>query len=430
VLNTPSRCGGALQIGSAANPGASSGLVVPVRRGRVVVSSHSGTVLFTGYLATDPVSVYVGAGLAGPVYRVAFTAIGDEWLLDKQSLTLTADGFTVPAGSLLQTLTARTAAGLFTATGVQSGQPIGVFTPQPAQPWSTNAGNIAGSTYAAYRVLNGALSMNPVGSVTHTLDFDAGLGDDALQVAALSTSMVKELANDVTLSGAIEPTAYVRELFAGDGTTTVFTLSDNPFRMSKPTLLTDSFNQPVFNTQTWNVTDPGSHLALGPTGLSMTGGNGFDGQTTLVAIDQVELGGSLVLEAGNVQLTSPSDGVLCGLYSGPIQRANCFAGYNVRQSGGFTVLTPFVDGWYHLYAALRTRLQLAHSAALSGDATRPSDLLRARRRCDPGLWRRTRQLAHAACLRPRRSRQRLQHARHCALRQRGSRGNHQLTRKL
>jgi len=299
VLNTPSRCGGALQIGSAANPGASSGLVVPVRRGRVVVSSHSGTVLFTGYLATDPVSVYVGAGLAGPVYRVAFTAIGDEWLLDKQSLTLTADGFTVPAGSLLQTLTARTAAGLFTATGVQSGQPIGVFTPQPAQPWSTNAGNIAGSTYAAYRVLNGALSMNPVGSVTHTLDFDAGLGDDALQVAALSTSMVKELANDVTLSGAIEPTAYVRELFAGDGTTTVFTLSDNPFRMSKPTLLTDSFNQPVFNTQTWNVTDPGSHLALGPTGLSMTGGNGFDGQTTLVAIDQVELGGSLVLEAGN-----------------------------------------------------------------------------------------------------------------------------------
>ena len=344
VLNTPSRCGGALQIGSAANPGASSGLVVPVRRGRVVVSSHSGTVLFTGYLATDPVSVYVGAGLAGPVYRVAFTAIGDEWLLDKQSLTLTADGFTVPAGSLLQTLTARTAAGLFTATGVQSGQPIGVFTPQPAQPWSTNAGNIAGSTYAAYRVLNGALSMNPVGSVTHTLDFDAGLGDDALQVAALSTSMVKELANDVTLSGAIEPTAYVRELFAGDGTTTVFTLSDNPFRMSKPTLLTDSFNQPVFNTQTWNVTDPGSHLALGPTGLSMTGGNGFDGQTTLVAIDQVELGGSLVLEAGNVQLTSPSDGVLCGLYSGPIQRANCFAGYNVRQSGGFTVLTPFVDG--------------------------------------------------------------------------------------
>jgi hypothetical protein len=108
-------------------------------------------------------------------------------------------------------------------------------------------------------VLNGALSMNPVGSVTHALDFDAGEGDGALQVSALKTSMVKELANDVTLSGAIEPTAYVSELFAGDGTTTLFTLSGEPFRTSKPTLLTESFNQSTYNTQLCNVTDPGRH---------------------------------------------------------------------------------------------------------------------------------------------------------------------------
>jgi len=344
VLNTPSRCTGALDVGSSANPGASSTLLVPVRRGRVVVSSHSGAVLFTGYLATEPVPVYAGTGLAGPVYRVAFTAISDEWLLDKQSLTLTADGFTVLAGSLLQTLTSRTAAGLFTTTQVQSGKPIGVFTPEPAKPWSTNAAGIAGSTCAAYRVLNGALSMNLVGSVNHSLDFDAGQGDGTLQVAALKTSMAKELANDVTLSGAIEPSAYVTEMFAGDGTTTLFTLSDDPFRIRKPVLLSDSFCQPSFNTQTWNVTDPGSHLSLGGAGLVLSGGNGFDGQTALVAIDQVEMGGSLVVEAGNVQLTSPSDGVLCGLYSGATQRANCFAGFNVRQSGGSTVITPYLNG--------------------------------------------------------------------------------------
>jgi hypothetical protein len=344
VLNTPSRCTGALDVGSPANPGASSTLIVPVRRGRVVVSAASGTVLFTGYLATEPVPVYVGVGLAGPVYRVAFTAVSDEWLLDKQTLTLTADGFTVPAGSLLQTLTARTAAGLLTTSQVQNGKPIGVFTPEIAKPWSANAGCIAASTYAAYRVLNGALVMQPVGTVTHALNFDAGQGDGTLQVAALKTSTVKDLANDVTLSGAIEPTAYVSELFAGDGATTLFTLSDAPFRISTPTLLADSFNQPAFNTQTWNVTDPGSHLSLGGAGLVLSGGNGFDGQTTLAAIDQVEMGGSLVIQAGNVQLTSPSDGVLCGLYSGAVQRANCFAGYNLRQSGGATVLTPFVNG--------------------------------------------------------------------------------------
>jgi hypothetical protein len=345
VLNTPSRCSGTLEVGSSANPGSSSTLPVPVRRGHVVVTAASGTVLFTGYLATEPGPVYVGVGLAGPVYRVAFSAISDEWLLDKQSLTLTADGFTVTAVSLLQELTQRTAASVLTTTQVQSGNPIGVFTPQPTQPWSINAGGIAGSTYAAYRVLNGALSMTPVGSVTHTLDFDAGgQGDGTLQVAALKTAMVKELANDVTLSGQIEPTAYVSEMFLGDGATTVFTLSDEPFRTSNPTLLIDSFDLAAFNTQIWNVSDPGSHLSLGGAGLVLSGGNGYDGQTTLAAIDQVEMGGSLVVEAGKVQLSTPSDGVLCGLYSGATQRGNCFAGYNVRQSGGSTVITPFVNG--------------------------------------------------------------------------------------
>jgi hypothetical protein len=344
TLNAPSRCTGGLAIGSPINPGESSPLPVPVRRARIVVTAASGTILFTGYLATEPVPVYVGVGLAGPVYRVAFAAISDEWLLDKQTLTLTADGFTLPVGTLLSTLTDQVAAGLLTTTGVVSINPIGVFTPQPTQPWSINAGSLAGSAYTAYRALNGALVLQTVGSVTHTLNFDAGFGNASLQVAALQTSMVKELANDVTLSGAIEPTAYVSELFAGDGATTVFQLSHQPFRTSTPTLLSDSFNQAAFNLQTWNLTDPGSHLDLGPNGLSLSGGTGSDGQTTLTAIDQIELGGSLVLEAGNLQLTSPSDGVLCGLYSGPVSRANCFAGYNVRQSSGATLVTPFING--------------------------------------------------------------------------------------
>jgi hypothetical protein len=74
------------------------------------------------------------------------------------------------------------------------------------------------------------------------------------------------------------------------------------------------------------------------------GGNGFDGQTTLTAIDAVELGGTLVIEAGNLQLTAGSTGIVCGLYSGTVESANCFAGYNVRQSGGATIAAPFVDG--------------------------------------------------------------------------------------
>jgi hypothetical protein len=221
---------------------------------------------------------------------------------------------------------------------------VGIFTPEPNGPWTANAAGIAASTYSAYRVLSGSLSLNTVGSVTHALDFDSGAASGTLSLASLKAAAIKELANDVTLSGQIEPTAFVTEMFQGDGTTSVFTLSGAPFRIAKPTLVADSFNQASIDQQIWDLTDPGSHISLGPNGLALSGGNGFDGQTTLAAIDQVELGGTLVLEAANVQLTAPSDGVLCGLYSGAIGRANCFAGYNVRQSGGNTLLTPFVNG--------------------------------------------------------------------------------------
>jgi hypothetical protein len=336
TLNAPSHCDGALVLGA--------DLPAPVRRARIVVSSDAGVILFTGYLATEPVAKYVGAGLAGPVYRTAFTAVSDEWLLDKQTPTLTADGFALPGGTLLTTLANRIAAGQLATSGVAAGKPVGVFTPQPVQPFSANAGAIAGSSYAAYRALNGGLTMQPVGSVTHTLDFDSGAADGSLSAATLKTAQIKELANDVTLTGEIEPSAFVTEMFQGDGTTSVFELSEAPFRVTKPTLLSETFGQAAFDTQTWNITDPGSHLGLGANGLTLSGGTGADGQTTLAAIDQLELGGTLVLEAANVQLGAPSDGVLCGLYSGPISRANCFAGYNVRQSGGSTLLTPFVNG--------------------------------------------------------------------------------------
>jgi hypothetical protein len=245
---------------------------------------------------------------------------------------------------LLSTLANRTAAGLLTTTEIQPGNDIGVFTPEPAKPWSANAAAIASSTYTAYRALGGALSTQTIGTTTHTLDFDTGAADSTLSVSALRTTSIKELANDVTVSGAIEPTAFVTEMFQGDGTTTAFQLSDAPFRATKPTLLADTFSQPALNPQLWNITDPGSHFSLGGAGLMLSGGTGADGQTTLAAIDQIELGGTLVLEAASVQLTAPSDGVLLGLYSGPVGRANCFAGYNVRQSVGATLLTPFVNG--------------------------------------------------------------------------------------
>jgi len=337
LLNAPSRCSGMLDVSDAA-------VAVPARRGRVVVASDSdsGTVLFTGYVATEPEAVYAGNGTKGPVYRYAFSAVSDEWLLDKQTIPQTGAGIAQAGGQLLRTLTDRVDAGLFTTAGVVNGRSVGVFEPVQTESWSANVGAIAGATYAAYRVVNGAVSLQPAGTVTHTLSD----GDGTLQVAALKLGSVKELANDVTVSGEIEPTAYIAETFAGDGTTAVFQLAETPFRAkaSASRVLTDSFDRGAFDHRIWKVNDSGAHLGFSAGGLTMTGGNGFDGQTTLTAIDAVELGGTLVIEAGSLQLGAGSAGVVCGLYSGATERENCFAGYNVRQSGGSTVVAPMVNG--------------------------------------------------------------------------------------
>jgi hypothetical protein len=343
TLNAPSRCAGVLDVSA-------SDLPAPVRRARVVVTSDNGTVLFTGYLATEPARIYAGLATTGPVHRLRFSAISDEWLLDKQEIPLAGTGLAQPGGVLLRTLTDRVDTGRLSTDAVADGASVGVFAPSQSSTWSTNAGQIADATYASYRVLNGAISMQTAGTVTHVLND----GDGTLDVTALRTASVRELANDVTLSGDIEPAAYIAESFAGDGTTSVFDLAEAPYRSTRVTrtaasatasqVLLDSFNQAAINPRIWTKIDSGSFLSLTSTGLTMHGGTGLDGQTTLTAIDSIEMGGTLVVEAGSVALTSPSTGILCGLYNGAVKSASCFAGYNVRQSGGTTLLTPFVNG--------------------------------------------------------------------------------------
>ena len=337
VLNQPSTLAATLCL-------AGSMLVTPVRRGRVSAMTDAGTMLFTGYLVTEPVEVYAGVASEGPVYRLELRAVSDEWMLDKAGVLARAGlAIGVQGGAALGALAGRLvtgAAGLRTSTA--GGRQLGVYEVPAAQTWSTGAGQAAGAAYGAYRVLNGAMSVSTLGAVTHTF----ADGDGSLVVAGARTAAVRELANDVTVTGEMEPAAYWTELFAGDGTTAVFPLTGEPEAVNegKAVLLSDNFTQPLLNQQVWSVADPGSHLALGAAGLTLLGGNGLDGQTTLTALDPIEMGGTLVVELDQVQLTGASAGVIGGLYNGVVAQANCFAGFGVSQSGGNTVLTPLMNG--------------------------------------------------------------------------------------
>ena len=320
-----------------------STLATPTRQARVTLMSAAGTALFTGYLATEPVAIYAGVASEGPVYRLAFSAVSDEWLLDKQAHGAQAGvALATPASSVLGVLANRLAAGRLNTTGLTGGRAVGVFDPASAAVWSEHAGVVANSTYTAYRALNGAINLTPAGSIVHAFSD----GDGSLSVAALKSAAVRELANDVTVTGDMESTVYWTELFNGDGTTAIFPLTGQPDAPSggHATLLDDNFSGATFHLQTWQINDPGSHLSVGGQGLVLSGGNGFDGQTTVTAFDPLELGGTSVLELSSVALNSASAGVLGGLYQGTPVQANCFAGFNVSQASGNTVVTPMVNG--------------------------------------------------------------------------------------
>lgn len=346
-LNAPTQCSAQIALGVA-------GLPMPARRGRVVVTNDAGLVVFTGYLATEPVAIYAGEGVSGPVYRARLTGVSDEWLLDKQGsgssnsingLALSLTGASV-VSQLIQVAQGGSGAVSAGLALVPGGNPraLGAFAVQPSSSWSTNAGAAANATYASYRVVDGAVSLAPAGATVHAYS-DA---DGTLNLSALSTANLRELVNDVTISGAEEPGAYVQEIFQGDGTTSVFELSEAVFRGTNRTLLKDAFNQETFDSSQWVKSDGGNHLQLTSAGLTLNGGNGYDGQTTLTAVNAIEMGGFVLAELGGVVFGAASDGVLAGFYTGTTTLGNCFAGFRVRQSasstGGVTVVVPVVNG--------------------------------------------------------------------------------------
>ncbi len=318
----------------------SHGLAIPAVNGLVVITADNGTYLFSGYLPSAAEPVFAGYNSTGAQYRHVVNALSEDWLLNREALPQTAPLLGQTAGAMVRTLTNRVNPTLVQMNGLEDIGTIGFFAPMPNQPWSANIAALANQARAAYRVLNGQLTLAPVGSTVHSLTDTVG----TLDYAALSATDAKQLVNDVTITGLSEPVEYVTELFEGDGATVLFQLQREPFRIVRPNLLDEEFAASTFNTSIWQVNDAGGYLSVSGSGLALTGGAGTDGTTTLTAIDPVELGGEVVIESGFVQLNSGSDGVLCGLYSGSVGIANCIAGFRVRTSGSNTVVVPLVEG--------------------------------------------------------------------------------------
>jgi hypothetical protein len=339
-LNAPSICEFWLSL-----PRGGS-LAEPTRFQSVMVQGDDGTMYFTGFIAMSPLPEYAGVGLEGPVYRTAVQAISDEILLDQILMPQNTSAKSETADELLQSLVRHTGSTAISTQGISLATAVGNFSTQNGSNWSQRAAQVANMARASYRVLNGALALASVPATVHTLnETDGSL---TLSDLTFTSGVRRALANDVTVCGEIEPTAYVTEYFLGDGNTAQFTLAEQPWvaPTGKATIVREFFSEPQIETSRWSPTGGAGYLTLGGNGLAMNGGNGLDGQTLLTWLDPIEMGGTVVMEAVGVTLSAGSSGILSGFFMQPETADSCVAGFQVNAEpvSGAVTAQPVVLG--------------------------------------------------------------------------------------
>ena len=320
--------------------GGSPGFVAPAMGARVVLTKTSGSFVFTGYLTQAPQFEYVGFGEQGAVYRFDLTAESDEVLLDQKALPNRAPFVARTAGAALRQLAADLLPGWFDTSAVQDVDTLAMYEVNPQKKFSYHAAEIGLAARASYRAMNGALLLAPVGAATYAVNE----GDANFSPVGLKLACPKMVLNDVTVIGLDEPQAYVRDYFVGDGLSRAFYLSQKPFQQSRPALIDEQYAGPGLDPTTWVVSDPGSAVSVLAQALQVSGGTGLNGQTTVKFIEQIELGGALELQHGDVSFTGPSTGVLGGLYAGTISVAGCLAGFQIAPSGSASTIQALIGG--------------------------------------------------------------------------------------
>ena len=122
------------------------------------------------------------------------------------------------------------------------------------------------------------------------------------------------------------------------------------------------------------------YITLGPSGLTMNGGNGIDGETVLAWLDPIEMGGTLLLELVGVTLSPGSNGILGGFFNGYQTASGCTAGFQATAQQGTGSRDVAADGrrhagGNHLCRESRQHLHTAHAHSLPGKLPRGSDVL-------------------------------------------------------
>jgi len=311
------------------------GFTAPVCGARIILQCGSGLTLFTGYLATAPQQQYLGFGHQGPAWRYTLLAVDDSCLLDHNALPARTPFAWRTAGNALSTLANDVLPGGLDLTGVQDVGPVNQFLIVPQNAWTEHAQELTTMTRAAYRTHDGKLDFQPVGQRSFTIsDQDPNFVPDGLTLV-----QPDELRNDVTIIGELEPVAYVRDYFLGDGATLVFYLSTTPFSKTAITVFTENYTDPQLNPTLWQITDPNGKVSVSSGQLQIAGG-----PATVSYVEELELAGGMMMQHGLVAFNAASSGTIGGIYNGVVGDANCVAGFSISPNGSNCNIRALVNG--------------------------------------------------------------------------------------
>ncbi len=314
------------------------GFTVPKLGAKVALRKQDGSALFAGYLSQAPQQEPLGWGEDGLLSRWLLQAVGEEYALDRQVLAARAPIVGASGDTVLKALAAELAPGL-NVDGVQAMEMLAPFSVNPELSWSQHAAELGLLCRAAYRIHDGKLVFAPAGWQTLQL----GEQTPGFDEAALSLEQPHDIVNDVTLLGEQEPQRYVKDYFQGDGLTYSFFLAQSPFANSTGTLLLEDYTGQLA-AQAWSLVDPAHAIQSGAGSLAVNGGTGVDGQTTLAMAQKLELGGTVMLQHGEVSFQALGQGIIGGLYAGSISAAACLAGFSISSNGSATVIQALVNG--------------------------------------------------------------------------------------
>lgn len=311
--------------------------VVPANGARVTLGRSNGSDVFAGYV-TNVQAVFRGWTQRGLFFRYDVVALSDEMLLDKKTPQPQSPFVARSAGEALRQLTEVTLAGWGDFSRIEDGDVIPYYRVSSAKRWSEATREIALMARSGYRTEGDQLLLAPLGATTYSLEEQAA----EFSPGDLDLRRSDRVLNDVAVFGQVEPSAYVRDYFVGDGFTTKFYLSQIPFTRGNRTILDEEYGE--LNSGRWNVVDPEGAFGLNGGKLQVNGGSGIDGETRIEFAEKVEMGGAIVLQHGDVAFGAASDGVIGGLYAGSVGLTQCVAGFRVTPSGASSRIQAVVEG--------------------------------------------------------------------------------------